>query len=66
VPIYDFAIANEELANEDTEEDYPCCGPGRAFVQGASTPFVSLETLASVLFVMRTKVAKQMKEWLRK
>ena len=26
VSIYDFAIANEELANEDTEEDYPCCG----------------------------------------
>ena len=38
---------------------------GRAFVQGASTPFVSLETLASVLFVMRTEVAKQMKKLLR-
>ena len=26
VPIRDFAIANEELADEDTEEYYPCCG----------------------------------------
>jgi TPR repeat protein len=25
VPIYDFAIANEELANEDTDGYYPCC-----------------------------------------
>jgi TPR repeat protein len=26
VPIYDFAIANEELADEDTGAYYPCCG----------------------------------------
>jgi TPR repeat protein len=26
VPIYDFAIANEELADEDVETYYPCCG----------------------------------------
>jgi len=26
VPIYDFAIANEELAGEDMELYYPCCG----------------------------------------
>jgi hypothetical protein len=28
VPIYDFAIANEELAAEATELYYPCCGKG--------------------------------------
>ena len=26
VPIYDFAIANNELANEPMEKYYPCCG----------------------------------------
>ena len=26
VPIYDFAMANEELATEPMEEYYPCCG----------------------------------------
>jgi TPR repeat protein len=26
VPIYDYAIANEELANRSTEEYYSCCG----------------------------------------
>jgi TPR repeat protein len=26
VPIYDFAIANEELADEETKLYYPCCG----------------------------------------
>ena len=26
VPIYDFALAHEELANETTEKCYPCCG----------------------------------------
>jgi TPR repeat protein len=26
VPIYDFAIANEEVANKDMEDYYPCCG----------------------------------------
>jgi TPR repeat protein len=26
VPIHDFAEANEELADEDTEKYYPCCG----------------------------------------
>ena len=26
LPIYDFAIANEELANKYTERYYPCCG----------------------------------------
>jgi TPR repeat protein len=26
VPIHDFAIANEELAKENMEEYYPCCG----------------------------------------
>jgi TPR repeat protein len=26
VPIYDFALANEELANKATEEYYQCCG----------------------------------------
>jgi tetratricopeptide (TPR) repeat protein len=26
VPIYDFAVANAELADEDTEIYYPCCG----------------------------------------
>ena len=26
VPIYDFAIANEELATKDMEKYYPCCG----------------------------------------
>jgi TPR repeat protein len=26
VPIYDFAIANQELANRDIEFYYPCCG----------------------------------------
>jgi TPR repeat protein len=28
VPIYNFAIANEELAKERMEEYYPCCGKG--------------------------------------
>jgi tetratricopeptide (TPR) repeat protein len=28
VPINDFAIANEELANKGTEEYYSCCGKG--------------------------------------
>jgi tetratricopeptide (TPR) repeat protein len=26
VPIYDYAIANEEAANEEMEQYYPCCG----------------------------------------
>jgi hypothetical protein len=26
VPIYDYAIANEDLADEETEAYYPCCG----------------------------------------
>ena len=26
VPIYDFAMANEELKTEDMEQYYPCCG----------------------------------------
>jgi hypothetical protein len=26
IPIYDYAIAHEELANKDLEHYYPCCG----------------------------------------
>ena len=36
----------------------------RAFVEGASTPFVSLET-RSVPFVMQREWEKQMKKWKR-
>jgi TPR repeat protein len=28
LPIYDFAIANEELENKHMEQYYPCCGKG--------------------------------------
>ena len=34
VPIYDFAIANQELANKQIEEYYPCCG--KIFCRGCS------------------------------
>jgi hypothetical protein len=65
VPIYDFAIANEELATEDTDIYYPCCGK-QAFVKGACTPIVVLETLASVRFAVPTEMAKRRKSMMRK
>ena len=53
VPIYDFAIANEELEGVSADGYYPCCG--KNFVEGAST----LVTI-SVPFVIPTEVAKQL------
>jgi hypothetical protein len=58
VPIYDYATAHEELANEATDFFYSCAE--RLFVQGASTPSVNLETMTSVRFAIPTE-EKQMK-----
>jgi hypothetical protein len=38
---------------------------GRVFVEGASTPSLSLETIRGVRFAIPTEV-KQKKKWLRK
>ena len=56
VPINDFAIANEELATEPRRHIIHVAE--RVSVEGASTPFVNLETLASVRFAMPTEVTK--------
>jgi hypothetical protein len=39
---------------------------GSAFVKGVYTPYGSLVTMESVHIVIPTKLAKQMKKWLRK
>jgi hypothetical protein len=63
VPIYDFSIANEGLANEDMETII------HVFVEDARTrlkaPVSRLETGRSVHFAIPTKVAKQTKKWLK-
>ena len=66
VPIYDYAMANEGLKREPTEEYYPCCG--KSICRGCIvyTPVVSLETLASVPFAIPTEITKQMKRRLKK
>ena len=64
VPIYDFAIANEGLANKNMELLYPCCG--KRICRGACTLSVRLITMISALFVIPTEDAKQMKKWLQK
>jgi hypothetical protein len=56
VPIYEFAIANDELKGK-TMEEY--------FVAGAYTPPVNLATI-SVRFSILTEVEKQMKKRLEK
>jgi hypothetical protein len=39
---------------------------GSAFVKGVYTPYRSLVTMESVHIVILTRLAKQMKKWLRK
>ena len=51
MPVYDFAIANEELGKNDTHEYYYVAE--RVFVDGAKTPLLSLGTLGSVHFEKR-------------
>jgi hypothetical protein len=64
VPIYDFAIAHEELAIMGMEHTIHVAE--RVFVKGASTPFVSLGTMRSVLFAILTELARQKKIRLKK
>jgi hypothetical protein len=64
VPIHDYAITHEELANMDMETYFPCCGKSVS-VKGVSTPFLGLETMISVPFAIPT-LAKQMMSRLKR
>jgi len=64
VPIYVFAVANEGFAQMETEEYFTCCG--KCICKGCDTPYGRLETMRNVRFVILTRLAKQMKKWLRK
>jgi TPR repeat protein len=43
VPIYEFAIANEDLADEETEAYYPCCG--KSICKGCAHSFCKSENM---------------------
>jgi len=59
VPIFDFAIANVELADKATENIIHAAES--PFVAGVSTPSVNLETMINLHFAIPTDVAKQLK-----
>jgi hypothetical protein len=64
VPIYDFAIANEEVAKLDLEEYFPCCG--KSSCGGCVHSFRKLKTFSHVRFANPNEVTKQMKSKLKK
>ena len=60
VPIDDFANANQRLIYMAMDNYYIFVAES-AFVKDASIPFVSLETMISVLFAIPTELAKHLK-----
>jgi hypothetical protein len=61
VPIYDYALANDELKTLDMADHYKHCR--KAIVEGAYTPVVfSQGTITSVHFATLTEIAKLIKK----
>jgi hypothetical protein len=64
VPVYEFAIANEELGKNDIEEYYECCG--KSICRGCTDSFIKSGNLGSVHFVKQRMWTNLTKKELKK